>query len=381
MEGSWVGFLRIQLPRCEGRRALRPLGWTAALVAALLCASAFVATAQAEDPPPPASDGAAPSSDSVPTDSASAASPDSTGTTTDTSATATDATDTSGTTTDTSATATDTSGAAPSDTSSGSDVQASDSTGRAASASTDAGSSTDTPAPADAGASTEAGAPTDAANGSTDPVPPASSPAPAGSLSPTHSPSSSGEAGVPPADSPTSSSPTPEAPSDSTASDFPSDEATTVPVVPTSGLAPEIGAVGVIRWGVDCRTIVVCGLAPLARAPSDSQRVLLGRCPPSLEGRQAEQPGGRTREESGRPYGGQGPRSPRLPAPDHQPQVPAPYGSSLGSGSSEGFHSGAVLGVIAALLSLTSLSGSRLVTLVERRWRALPLVFSLERPG
>jgi hypothetical protein len=153
-----------------------------------------------------------------------------------------------------------------------------------------------------------------------------------------------------------------------------------VPVVPTSGLAPETGAVGVIRRAVDCRVIVVCGLAPLARAPSDSERVLFPQCP-AHEAKQAGQPGARTGGESGRTHGAQRPRSPGLPAPDDRPQVPTAPGSLLGSGSSEGFHSGAVLGLIAALLSLTPLGGRRLVRLVDRRRRALPLVFLLERPG
>ena len=337
-EGSWVVVLSVQLPRCEGRRSPGVLGWTAVLVAAFLCASAFVATARAEDPPPPVSDGAASSSDSTATDGPSATSADSSAAAIDTSA----ATDTSATTSDTSDTSgatTDTSGAAPSDAAGGSDAQAPDSLDEAASASTDPGASTAKAAPADAGAPTEAGAPTSAANGSTDPVAPASSPAPADR-----------------------------------------DEATIVPLVPTFGLAPETDAVGVIRWAVDCRVIAVCDLVPLARAPSDSERVLFGQCPPH-EATQAGQPGARPGGGSGRPHGAQRPESPRPPAPDHQPQGPPAPGALLGFSSSGGFHSGVVLGLIAALLGLTLLEGRHLVTPFERRLPALLLGFSLERPG
>ena len=373
MEGSSVGVPSIQPPRCERRGAPGFLGCTAAVLAAVLCASVFVATARAEDPPTPASDGAVSSSDSIPAERASAASTDNTatvtnttdssGTTTDTSAIATDAscaatestdgsgttTDTCGTTTDTSATATDTtdssatatdaSCAAPSDTSGGSDAQASNSADGAASTSTPAAPSVDTRVLENSGAS------------------------------------SSGDGS--PADSPASSSPTPEGPSGSTTSDSQSD----VTVVPTSGRAAETGAIVVIRCGVDRRVIVVCGLAPLTRAPSDSERVLLGPCNTQLEATQAGQPDARTGEGSGRPHAAPRLTSPRLPAPDNEPQVPTTLGSSLGSGSAGGFHGGAVLGVLAAGLSLIPLGGERLVKLVELRRRALPVAFLLDRPG
>jgi hypothetical protein len=406
-EGSWVVVLSIQLPRCEGHRSPGVLGCTAALIAAFLCASAFIATARAEDSPPPASDGAASSSDSTTTSGATTEATDTSGATTeatdtpgttteatdtsgatteatdtsgatteatdtsgatteatDTSGTTTEATDTSGATTeatdtsgatteatdasgatteatDTSGAPTDTAGATPSDTSGGVEGQAPDSTNEAASASTDAGASTDTSAPSTAGAPTEVAAPSSAATGSTESAPPASPPAPADR-----------------------------------------DETTIEPLVPTFRLAPETGAVGLIRRAFDCRVIVVCGLAPLTRAPSDSERVLFGRCPPQ-EPTKAGQPGARSGEGSGRPNGAQRPSSPRPPAPDHQPQGPSAPGSLLGFSSSggSGFHSGAVLGLTGALLSLTPPEGRRLVTPLERRRRALLLVFSLERPG
>ena len=152
------------------------------------------------------------------------------------------------------------------------------------------------------------------------------------------------------------------------------DDATIVTVVPSFELVPKTGAVGVLRGPVDCRVIAVCGVVPLARALSDSELVLF-KAPPT--GQTDARPGG----GSGRPGGAQRPRSPRPPAPDHQPQGPPAPGALLGFSSSGGFHSGAVLGLIATLLSLTPIEGKRLVTLFERRRRALFLIFSLERPG
>jgi hypothetical protein len=154
----------------------------------------------------------------------------------------------------------------------------------------------------------------------------------------------------------------------------------TIAVVPTSKLARKIGAVGVVRSKVDCRIVVVCGLAPLARAPSDFERVLFAPCT-AHEAARSGLPGGRPGGSSGRPDGAQRPRSPRLPAPDPQPQGPTAPGPSPGSGGTGGFHSGADLGLSATLLSLAPLWGSRPVTPYERRRRAVLLALSLERPG
>jgi hypothetical protein len=126
--------------------------------------------------------------------------------------------------------------------------------------------------------------------------------------------------------------------------------------------------------------IVVCGLAALARAPSDFERVLVGHCS-AHEAAGAGLPGGRPGGRSDRPDGAQRPRSPRLPAPDPQPQGPTAPGPSPGSGGTGGFHSGADLGLSATLLSLAPLWGSRPVTPYERRRRAALLALSLERPG
>jgi hypothetical protein len=153
----------------------------------------------------------------------------------------------------------------------------------------------------------------------------------------------------------------------------------TIAVVPTSKLARKSDAVGVVRSKVDCRMIVVCRLAPLARAPSGFER-LFGQCSAHEAGRPGL-PGGRPGGSSGRPDGEQRPRSPHLPGPDPQPQGPTTPGSSSGSGGTGAFHSGADLGLSATLLSLAPLWGTRRVTPYELRRREVLLVLSLERPG
>jgi hypothetical protein len=61
--------------------------------------------------------------------------------------------------------------------------------------------------------------------------------------------------------------------------------------------------------------------------------------------------------------------------------MPTTLGSSVAAGSSGGLYSGAVLGLLAAVLSLIPLAGGRLVKLVELRRRVPPVAFSLDRPG
>jgi hypothetical protein len=136
----------------------------------------------------------------------------------------------------------------------------------------------------------------------------------------------------------------------------------------------------VVRSKVDCRMIVRCGLAPLARVPSNFGRALFDQCS-AEEAARPGLPGGRPVGSSDRPDGTQRPRSPRLPAPDPQPQGPTAPGSSSGSGGTGGVHSGADLGLNATLLSLARLWGSHPVTPYERRRHAVLLALSLERPG
>jgi hypothetical protein len=427
VELSSVAVPAIQRPRYEGRRGPQLLGCTAALLAALVCASVFVATAQAEDLPPPASNGAAlssevsgeaadagsmaiatatgatdtapdatdtsgtttdaadpttdatdPSTDTIDTSGTATDAIDPSTDTTDTSGTATDATDPTTDTTDTTDTAREASGAAPLDPSGGSDARASDSDKRRGKR----------------GGS-------DAASG-TDSVPPPSAFALADGVSqlPSDSASSSEGVGGSSSDFSTSSSATPEVRSEPTFGATSRGEGPTtdsrlgdlsrsgaggagdeVTVVPASCVPLETGAVGLIRWRADHRFIVVCRSAILARAHSDSERGLLAQWPAPVQAMHAGQARVRTGGESGRPDGSQRPRSHRPPAPDDEPPVPMAPSSGLGSGSSGGLLSGAVLGVITALFSLTPPRNGRLVRLVERRRRPLHLFFFLERPG
>jgi hypothetical protein len=503
MEAGRAGVLGIRPPRCGERRAQGVLRCILVLVAVILCASTFVATARAENLPPPVSGGTAQLSASIPTNRAFGAARDGTGAPTDACAALRDATGTSASSgagspdtsddsdvqgsdttnevasaardssasnvtsgavtsrsmTDDSASATDASATATSDTSptrignsatptdtsdpsataevardpsdtaevtsdpfatatdtldssptttgppaaamgtasiatdttvptpsagasldtSGSSHLASDSTADAANASTDSRARA-APPPGNSGPDI----PTATANSSMAPVSSARSPAPAGSQLSAGSATSPVEMGAPSFGSSASSFPT-ETPSDSIASDCPYGDAALVQLARTFGPAPEIGAIGVNSWGVDCGLTVVCGLAPLARTPSDFEWGLVSQCPRCLGDiktpPQAGQLTARTSGDSDLRHGGKRPGSSRLPAPGHQLPVPIPYGSAPGSGSFEGSHGGAVLGVVAALPSLTPLNGSRLFTLVERRWRALRLLLSLERPG
>jgi hypothetical protein len=140
--------------------------------------------------------------------------------------------------------------------------------------------------------------------------------------------------------------------------------------------APQARAVG--RRVVECRT-AGCGLPDPAGAAPGSKRLLFGPWSP-LEAARDGRPAARTEGGRGPPQHAQPPTSPRLPAPN-QPQGPTAPTSALWSGSSGGFQGGAVLGLIAALLSLMPRWTRRLVTPFERRRPALLLALSLERPG
>ena len=104
-----------------------------------------------------------------------------------------------------------------------------------------------------------------------------------------------------------------------------SNGATIVPVMPTSTFVPKTGAVGFVPWAVDCGMILACGFAPLAKAASDLERVLFGQC--------VAHEATRTMQRGTRPGGGGSgqtddapprPGSPRLPARDPPPGEPAP---------------------------------------------------------
>jgi hypothetical protein len=145
---------------------------------------------------------------------------------------------------------------------------------------------------------------------------------------------------------------------------------------PASLPAPESYPAGSIHWMLDCGTAVACRLGLDAGTPPRPQRILFGPWAPFG----SRSPPTTTRERSVRSHGTRS-LPPRLPAPDHLPQGPTAPGSSLGSGSSGGFQGGALLGLIAALLSLAPLWGSRVVAPLEGRRPAVHLASSLERPG
>jgi SAM-dependent methyltransferase len=478
MEGSSVAVPGMQPPRFERRRGRGVVGCTVAVLAALLCASLFAATARAEDPAPSVSDASATSSNSMPSDAASTASSDGTaptdtsdisatttdgsGTadTTDTCATAPDATDTSATTTDdsaaaagttetcatapdatdTSATTTDDSAAAADTTSTrasvadatdtsatttddsaaaadttitcasvpdatdtsatttGTSAPAADTTDTCASVpgateTTDGTTATDpSAAPTDASgaAASDAAADseTDVSNSTNDPTGTTTAPAAAPN---TRLLSSSGAspsgAADPPASPPDSSL---QAPSDAATTDSSFDstsddgdaEADTFlegPISPFATALPQGEALTLIlalvatSCGVDCRVNTVCAETPGS--------LVLASCPAKAATVQAEPPAARTNGAQSRSDGTRGPKSPRLPIPDREPQMPSAPGASSGSGSSGGPDGGSSLGVTAAMLSLTPWGGTRLITRIEQCPRALPLAFLLDRPG
>jgi hypothetical protein len=91
---------------------------------------------------------------------------------------------------------------------------------------------------------------------------------------------------------------------------------------------------------------------------------------------------GVTGEKKGRENGSRKLGSLVPPAPaDDKPPLPTAPSSSLTSGGSGGTQGKGVYGVLTARLSLVPSRGGRLVTLVEKRRRALRLFFILERPG
>jgi hypothetical protein len=301
----------------------------------------------------------------------SAAAPDTTGTC----ALVPDASATSATTTDTSAAAADTTATCapapvpPTDT-------------------TDGLTATD---PSASSPDASAVGPTDAAADSftitTDPTGTATGTAPA---TDTRSLSSSGSSGVaePPASPPGSSS---HPPSDATTSDalseatsndedadadsFPGDLVQPFATAVHHGEAMTlIFAVIEIRCGADCRITIVCDPSPrslpLASCSTKPEATRAGRIEVRTNG-----------PENRRPAGARGPSAPRLPIPDHEPQMPTPPGASSGSGSSGGPHGGSTIGVTSAVLGITPRDGTRPIALIELCRRALPLAFLLDRPG
>jgi hypothetical protein len=325
----------------------------------------------------------------------------------DASDSATDSSDTSGTTsTDTDATAPGTapeaagctSAAAPSGTTStGTAPEAAGCTSAADTSSATSGAvpaaaSGDSIAQACANDNQHAGrrSGSDAVNGGTDSVSPPSGPAPADDGSS--------------AGSSTSSSARPEVPSDLTTIDSLPGESSLDESTPDSGLggpttsgADTTGSgttlmhafaltlkadvVGMIRPQVDYR-VVVWESAVSACARSDSERILLARSPTHVDMTQAARSGVRTGENKGHLNGSRKAGSPVPRAPDNdKPRMPPAPSSLLRSGDFGGMQGKGVNGVLTARFSLIPPRDGRLVTLVEKRWRALRLFFILERPG
>jgi hypothetical protein len=135
-----------------------------------------------------------------------------------------------------------------------------------------------------------------------------------------------------------------------------------------------IFSVILIRCGADCRITIFCEPTPrslpLASCSTKPGATLSGRIAVRTNGAQNR-----------RPAGARGPSAPRLPIPDHEPQMPTPPGASSGSASSGGLHDGSTLGMTAAVLDITPRDGTRPITLIELCRRALPLAFLLDRPG
>jgi hypothetical protein len=135
-----------------------------------------------------------------------------------------------------------------------------------------------------------------------------------------------------------------------------------------------IFSVILIRGGADRRITIFCEPTPRS-LPLASCSTKPGAMP---AGRIAV----RTNDaQNRRPAGARGPSAPRLPSPDHEPQMPTPPGASSGSAGSGGPHGGSTLGVTAAVLDITPRDGTRPITLIELCRRALPLAFLLDRPG
>ena len=428
MEGSSAAVSRMRPLRFERDRVRGFVGCAVAVFAAVLCASLFTAPARGDGPPSPVPDGSAMTTDSsgtADTTDTRAPAPDATdtpATTADGSAAAAntagagtpapDAIDTSATTTPdtiaTPATTTDNSAAAPDTTSTCAFVPdatatSATTTDTSAAAADTTGACAPAPVPTDttdgltatdpSASFTEASGadPTDAAADSftttNDPMGTSTGTAPAAD---TRSLSSSGSSGA--AEPPASPAGTNlQAPSDATTSDVlpdatSNDEDADADLLPGDLVQPFATDVHpgeamtltfsfiVIPCGADCRITIVCdptpGSLPLASCSTKPGATRAARIAVRTNGAQNR-----------RPAEARGPSAPRLPIPNHEPQMPTAAGASSGSGSPGGPHGGSTLGVAAAVLDITPRDGTRPITLIELCRRAVPLAFLLDRPG
>jgi hypothetical protein len=432
MDGSSVAVAGLW----PARFARRLLGWSVALSAATLCAFLFATPARADDPALTVGDASAQSSSSdtstTTADGSSTAdasdapataadTTDASGTTdassdtgtsdaadatdvsdttdtssatstSDTSAPGADATDTSATTTDASASTPDTTNgcaAAPDATETSATTDSSttvaDTTGvcpAAPNATDTTGDASATEAPtADPTDTTPTTATAEPTTDTSTAPPPVTDP------EPPPSPQSSSSAAADPPSSPPSfnaqapSEATPSAElSESTSIDQGAEADVSIdspvdPVATTLGGGEPLSLTfsGVVtRCDFDCRVGLGCS-ATTAVLPLTSWPAL----PEATQGVRQEE---RTNSGPSRPAGAH-PPSPRLPVPEHAPQMPSAPGASSGSSSSGGAHDGSTLGVAAAELSLTPRNETRPISLIELRRRVLPFAFLLDRPG
>jgi len=129
---------------------------------------------------------------------------------------------------------------------------------------------------------------------------------------------------------------------------------------------------GVSRCDFDCRLGLGCG--------ATGEALHLTSWSTTPETTQAVRHEERTSSAPSRPAGAHAP-SPRLPVPDHEPQMPSAPGAASGASSSGSGHAGSILAAAAAVLSLTPRDEARPISLIELHRRALPFAFLLERPG
>ena len=138
------------------------------------------------------------------------------------------------------------------------------------------------------------------------------------------------------------------------------------------------------RDALDDRVSVggVCSLAALAMATAafDSARALVD--PWSIRESRRLQSGSRSGGDSSTSrQGGAQQQPPIPPAPNHQPQGPGTPGALVGFSSSAGSHGAGIFGFVAILLGFALVQSTRLITPPKQRRRGLFLVLSLERPG
>jgi hypothetical protein len=150
--------------------------------------------------------------------------------------------------------------------------------------------------------------------------------------------------------------------------------------MPASALTLKVD-VGSLIPQLDHR-FVVCESAVSASVRFDPHRILLARLPTHFDMTHAARSGVRTGEKKAHLSGSPKPSSPVPPVPDDdKPCMPPAPSSFLGSGGSGGMEGKHVNGVVTAPFSLIPPREGRLVTLVDKRRRALRLFFILERTG